>query len=262
MTVAPPLTLEVADRIATITIDRPPVNAFNLAAYSSLGTVLDEIEADEEVRAVILTANPESRCWCGGADLNDFVGMSAAERQERYRFINGTIPRLLRLNRPVIAAITGHAIGIGVLLAAACDLRVASDSAWFSTPEIKYGLIAGSSRLLNYLGVPEALVREMAYTARRVPAEELRAAGFLNRVVDAGAVMGTALELASTIAEMSPAALRARKRAFVEHESLDWLAAYELAQGLSKGLVEAPDSQRGVARFFEQRSDEAPRTLA
>lgn len=250
----PPLTLEITDRIATITIDRPPVNAFTIDAYRALGDHVTTIQERDDVSVVILAAADDSRCWCGGADLNDFVGMSADERQERYEFINGTIPRLLALDRPVIAAVTGHAIGIGVLLAAACDLRVASDSAWFSTPEIKYGLIAGSSRLLNYLGMPEALVREMAYTARRVPAEELRTAGFLNDVVPREDVLPTARALAAAIAAMDPAALRARKRAFVEHESLNWLSAYRFAQSLSKELVESPASREGVSAFFSQEN--------
>lgn len=250
MTNSDPLRLEVRDRIATITINRPPVNAFNLDAYRTLGELTVEIERRDDVSVVVLTADPAVQCWCGGADLNDFVGITAEDRQERYRFINGVLPGLLRLDRPVIAAINGPAVGVGVLLAAVCDLRVASESSWFSTPELKYGLIAGSSRLLNYLGMPEALVREMAYTARRVPAEALLAAGFLNRVVPQNSVLEVAYELATSIADVSLPALRARKRAFVQHETLDWFAAYELAQGLSKDLVEHAESRRGVDNFF------------
>jgi enoyl-CoA hydratase/carnithine racemase len=246
-----PLTLAVEDSVATITIDRPPVNAFNVDAYQSLGDHVTELEGRDDVDVVIIAADPAARCWCGGADLNDFVGMTAEGRHERYRLINETLPRLQSLELPVIAAITGPAIGIGVLLAAVCDLRVASDTAYFATPEIDYGLVAGSSKLLNYLGMPEALIREMAFTARKVPAQELAAAGFLNRVVARDRVLVEASELARTIAGKGSAVLRARKRAFVQHEGLDWLNAYALAQGLSGALVDMKESRDGVTGFLD-----------
>jgi enoyl-CoA hydratase len=248
-----PLTLSVRDSVATIMIDRPPVNAFNIDAYQALGDHVTELERRDDVRAVIIAARPEARCWCGGADLNDFVGMTAEDRHARYDVINGILPRLQALELPVIAAITGHAIGIGVLLAAVCDMRIASETAYLSTPEIDYGLVAGSSRLLNYVGMPETLVREMAFTGRKVPAAELATAGFLNRVVAPDRVLAEAIELADTIASKGGAVLRARKRAFVRHETLDWLAAYTLAQGLSATLVEAKESRDGVSSFLEGR---------
>ena len=244
------LIFDVADAIGTITIDRPPVNAFDADAYRVLGDIVTEIDSRDDVSVVLVVASDRSTSWCGGADVNDFVGMTGEDRQRRYDLINGTIPRLLRLDRPVIAAISGPVVGVGVLLAAACDLRIASEDAWFSTPELRYGLIAGSSRLLNYLGIPEAIVREMAYTTRRVSAAELRAVGFLNDVVPAAQVRETATALAARIATFDPEALRARKRAFVRHETLDWLSAYELAQSMSKQLVESPASAQGVADFL------------
>ena len=253
MTDKMPLTLEVRDGVATITIDRPPVNAFNIDAYRALGDHVTALESRDDVNVVILAALPEARSWCGGADLNDFVGITAAQRRTRYEFINATIPRLQALELPVIAAITGHAIGIGVLLTAVSDLRIASEAATFSTPEINYGLVAGASRLLNYVGMPEALIRDMAYTGRRVSAGELVAAGFLNRAVPSDQVLAEAGELAATIASKSPLALRARKRAFVKHETLDWFSAYTLAQGLSSNLVELKESREGVNAFLEGR---------
>jgi enoyl-CoA hydratase/carnithine racemase len=252
-----PLTLRIDGAVAVVTIDRPPVNAFDVDAYRALGAHVDELAGRDDVRAVVLAARPEARCWCGGADLRDFVGMTEADRHERYELINGVVPRLQALELPVIAAITGPAIGIGVLLAAVCDMRIASDEAWFSTPEIDYGLVAGSSRLLNYVGVPEAVVREMAFTGRRVPASEIAALGFLNRIVGPDDVVPTAMELARTIAGKGGAVLRARKRAFVQHESLDWLAAYTLAQGLSGALVEREESRRGVTSFLDGRGGAA-----
>jgi enoyl-CoA hydratase/carnithine racemase len=248
-----PFAVDVANGIAVVTFDRPPVNAFDLVTYAALQDVNDLVDGSDDVRVVVLTAAPTSRCWCGGADLRDFVGMDTARRKERYAFINATIPRFYNLPKPVVAAVTGPTIGIGVLLAAACDIRIAATTATFSCPEVDYGLIAGSSRLLNYLGVPEALVREMAYTGRKVSAERMLGAGFLNDVVPDDDVLATAMDTARLIAAKSLPVLRARKRAFVEHEELGWLDAYRLAQGLSGELVRLSDSQEGVQAFLEDR---------
>ncbi|WP_211593288.1 enoyl-CoA hydratase/isomerase family protein [Microbispora sp. H10836] len=248
-----PFRLEVSNGIATTSFDRPPVNAFDLATYQALSDLVEHLEQRDDARVVILTAPDHARCWCGGADLRDFVGMDQAGRAERYTFINQVIPRLFELERPVLAAITGDAIGIGVLLAAVSDLRIASESAAFSCPEIDYGLIAGSSRLLNYLGVPEALVREMVYTGRRMTAKSMYSAGFLNYVVPAAEVLPTAMSLATEISAKSLPALRARKRALIAHERMGWFDAYQFAQQLSGGLVSHHESQEGVRAFLERR---------
>lgn len=243
-----PFRLEVAGRVALATLDRPPVNAFDVATYESLTLLVDAVDKREDVSVLVLAADASARCWCGGADLRDFRGMDASRRKERYEVVNAAIPRLQALRLPVIAAITGHAIGIGVLLAAACDLRVASDDAGFACPEVDFGLIAGSSRLLNYLGVPEAQIREMAYTGRRLPASALLASGFLNAVLPRERVLDHALALGAEIAAKARPVLRARKQAFVEHESLGWLDAYRLAQGFSAELVALPEARAGVER--------------
>ncbi|MCR1783693.1 enoyl-CoA hydratase/isomerase family protein [Nocardioides carbamazepini] len=243
-----PFRLEVADRVAVATLDRPPVNAFDVAAYQGLTDLVDHVDGREDISVLVLAADESARCWCGGADLRDFRGMDAPRRKERYEVVNAAIPRLQSLRAPVVAAIGGHAIGIGVLLAAACDLRVASVDAGFACPEVDFGLIAGSSRLLNYLGVPEAQIREMTYTGRRLPAAALLASGFLNAAVPRDQVLPRALALAAEIAAKSRAVLRARKQAFVEHETMGWLDAYRLAQGLSGQLVTLPEARAGVER--------------
>lgn len=248
-----PFSLKVADRIAVATLDRPPVNAFDVATYEALTTVVDVVDEREDVSVLVLAASGTGRCWCGGADLRDFRGMDATRRKERYDVVNAAIPRLQSLSLPVVAAITGHAIGIGMLLAAACDLRLASEDAGFACPEVDFGLIAGSSRLLNYLGVPEAQIREMAYTGRRLPASALLASGFLNAVLPRDQVLPRALALAGEIAAKSRPVLRARKQAFVEHETMSWLEAYQLAQGFSSSLVALPEARAGVERALRRR---------
>jgi len=251
---APAFAVTRSAGVATVTIDRPPVNAFAADTYLQLTDVLASLAAADDVKVVVLSAADGARAWCGGADVNDFVGMNGDRRRDRYTIVNDAMRLLQSFPRPTIAALSAPAVGIGVLLAAACDLRIASASATFACPEIDYGLVAGSAKLLSDLGVPESLVREMGFTGRRVSAQRMMAAGFLNDLVEPAALGGTVARLAQTIAGKSLPALIARKQAYVEHEGMGWFDAYRLAQGLSATLVESADSQEGVSAFIEGRS--------
>lgn len=243
-------TLTVEEGIGLVVFERPPVNSFRVSTYEELLALAEHLELRSDVRVVVLAAGAKSRCWCGGADVNDFADMDAESRAERYKFVNAAIPRFARLRQPVIAAISGHTIGIGVMLAAVCDIRIAADTAQFATPEINYGLIAGTSRLLNYLGLPEGFVRELAYTGRRATAQELENFGFIGHVVPQEQVLERALSLASDIASKGGDILAARKRVFVEHELMGWHEAYQLAQKTSSTLVGTEQAREGVAAFL------------
>src|ERR1700691_5365258 len=184
-----------ASGVAIVEFDRPPVNAVSLEDYDALGALADAVE-DSDVRVVIMSAPLDARAWCGGADLHDFADMDKAKRTERYEFINASLPRFERLSRPVIATINSPAVGIGVILAGLCDLRVAAESATFACPEIDFGLIAGGGGLFSYLNMPEGFLRELLYTGRRFSSTEMRNAGFLNYVVPKNDVLAKSLEIA------------------------------------------------------------------
>lgn len=249
------LSLDVADNgVATVLFDRPPVNAVSLSVYLDLGRLVDRVESGTDIRVVILTAPSNARAWCGGADLNDFVGIDAAGRKERYAFINAQLPKFYGLDRPVIAAINAHAVGIGVILAGLCDMRVAADDALFSCPEIDYGLVAGGAGLFAHLNMPEAKVREMLFTGARFTADDLSATGFFNYVVPRTMVLSRAVELANVIAAKSMPALRARKIASSQLEGLGWQDAYLDAQAHSARLTEGADGAEGVNAFLEGRT--------
>jgi len=242
------------DGVAWITFSRPPVNAVSISVYEDLGELCEAIEAELSIRVAVLTASKESRAWCGGADVNDFVGMTREKRKERYEFINSRVPRLGNLERPLIAAINGPTIGIGVILAALCDLRVAAEDATFACPEIDYGLVGGGSGLLAYLNVPQAKIREMYLTGARFTARELEPTGFFNYVLPRDQVEAKALELARAIAAKSLPAIRARKMASVKEAGRGWIDAYLDCQALSADLVEYRDSGEGVRAFLERRT--------
>jgi len=152
----------------------------------------------------------------------------------------------------MIAAIKGATVGVGVMLAGMCDLRVVSESARFACPEIDYGLIGGSAGLFAALRVPEAKVREMLYTGRAFTARELESTGFFNYVVPPAAVFPIALDLTQQIASKSMPTLRARKLASLTWEGSEWLDAYLEAQEISSSLVENPESEAAVMAALER----------
>lgn len=242
------------DGVATVTFSRPPVNAVSLSVYEDIGRLVDLVETNDAIRVLVLTAPDSARAWCGGADLNDFVGMDPERRKERYRHINAVLPRFYRLDRPTIAAINGAAVGVGMVWAGLFDLRIAADDARFAVPEIDYGLVGGGAGLFGLLKMPEAKVREMLFTGGRYTARDIEGTGFFNAVVPRAAVLDTALGLARRIASKSLPAIRARKLASIALEGRTWMEAYLDAQALSAELAAGRDSGEGVRAFLEGRN--------
>lgn len=239
--------------VAIVTFARPPVNAVSLSVYEDIGRLAAHVESSDKIRVLVITAPENSRAWCGGADLHEFKGMTAERRRERYRFINEQLPRFHKIERPMIAAINGATIGIGVMLAGMCDMRIASEQARFACPEVDYGLVGGSAGLFAMLKMPEAKVREMLYTGRSFTARELEPTGFFNYVVPAAAVLPLALDLAGAIAKKSMATLRARKRQSLDLEGTEWMDAYLAAQEHSSFLVEHPENRANVERALNRK---------
>lgn len=239
--------------VATVVFDRPPVNAVSLQVYEDIGKLTDVIRKSEDIRVVVLTAPDEARAWCGGADVKDFVGMDSRKRKERYEVINEHLTGFYHLSRPVIAAINSHAIGIGMVLAGLCDMRVTSEDAFFSCPEIDYGLIAGGAGLFSWLKMPEAKVREILFTGRRFSAAELEPTGFFNYVVPRDDVFAKTWSIAELIAEKSLPVIEERKARSNALEGMTWMEAYLDAQRASGRLVELRDAQEGVRAFLEHR---------
>lgn len=240
--------------VGLMVFSRPPVNAVSISVYEDIGRLSDFVQSSDAVRVLVWTAPDDARAWCGGADLNDFVGMNTEKRKERYRYINEQVPRFYNLDRPVIAAVNGHAIGIGMILSGLCDLRVAWEDAKFACPEIDYGLVCGGAGLFSMLKMPEAKVREMLLTGRKFTARELEPTGFLNYVVARDQVLPKALEIARQIAGKSLPSVRARKIASNALEGKTWMEAYLDAQVLSAQLVAGGDSGEGVSAFLEHRA--------
>jgi enoyl-CoA hydratase len=239
--------------IAVATFSRPPVNAFSLEVYEALGDLTDRIAADDSIKALVMRAPDDARAWCGGADLKDFDGITKAQREERYDFINRQLPKFHALDRPTIAAIAKPAVGIGMVLSSLFDFRVAAHDAKFALPEVDFGLLSGCAGRFVALRLPEPKLREMLYTGRKYTARELEPTGFFNYVVDAAEVFPRALALAEEVAAKDSAIMRARKRDSLGLEGDAWFEAYLAAQKGSAAMVENDASRAGVSAALNRK---------
>ncbi len=208
---SPAALYEVRDRVALITLNRPDaLNAVNAALSTAVGEGLEAAAADSDVRAIVVTGT--GRAFCAGADLKELAhGRSIhAEGHPEWGFA-GLVQHWI--DKPVIAAVNGFAMGGGTEIALACDLAVAADTAKFGLPEVKRGLYAaagGVIRLQRQIPMKRAL--ELVLTGDGIDAGTAAEWGLINRVVPAGAELDAALELANAIAANAPLAVQVSKQ--------------------------------------------------
>ena len=244
----------IEDRIAVVTIDRPPVNALNRQTMEELNQCLGALKADEAVKVVILTGGG-SFAFIAGADVKEIASLrSGKEAQEVAAQGQAVITNIQRLGKPVIAAINGVCLGGGNELAMACHLRVAGDRTRFGQPEISLGIIpgfGGTQRLPRVIGKPKAT--ELILTGEMLPAQEAHRLGLVNHVVPQDQVLKAAKDLARKIASKGQAAVRAALQLIEEglEQSLDQGLANE-AQAFGR-IAETEDAKEGVRAFLEKR---------
>lgn len=194
-----------APHVAVIRLSRPEKhNAINARMSAELIRCLDALEADDDVRVLVLTGAGE-KAFCAGADMAEAIAASPGARDAAAQ----AAYRLARVRKPLIAAVNGYAYGGGAVFAAACDIRVCSQNASFRFPGASYGLVVGASLLPRIVGAPMA--KELLFTARPVDAPEALRIGLANRVVSLPDLEATVLEMARAIADNSPAAVLGSK---------------------------------------------------
>jgi len=253
MTATVRLDLDWAPSAALLTFDRPEaLNAVNAAVLDDLERAVDTLAGTDAVRVVVLTG--AGRAFVGGGDI---AHMGALTPDEGERFVyrgQALLRRLERLRQVSIAAINGWALGGGLEIALACDLRIAAETAELGVPEVSVGLIpgwGGTQRLVRLLG--RGVAKDLVFTGRRVPAAEALALGLVNRVVPADGLLEACRAMAAAIVSNSPIAVRQAKKAIDEGADLS------LDQGL---VVEAEawlvnfcsaDRVEGLRAFVEKR---------
>jgi 2-(1,2-epoxy-1,2-dihydrophenyl)acetyl-CoA isomerase len=248
------LRLEVTDRVATITLDRPDaLNALTVPLKEELLAALRQVGSDQAVRAIVLTG--AGRAFCAGQDLRERLELDAApldvEIRERY---NPVILAMRRLEKPIVAAINGIAAGAGASLAFACDLRIAAEGASFLLAFGRVGLIpdSGATWLLPRL-VGAAKAAELALIAAPLSARDAERLGLVARVVPLESVVVEAQAVAADLAAMAPQAVALTKRAL----EASWTAGLEEQLELEaelQGIAGATaDHAEGIAAFIEKR---------
>jgi enoyl-CoA hydratase len=237
---------DVADGIATITINRPErLNAINGAAKDALFAAWRRFEADADAHVAILTAAGD-RAFCVGRDLGEPA--SGNFRLESFPILGVSV----EVTKPAIAAVNGYALGGGFLFAQMCDLCIAADTATFSIPEAKLGRGAAWAAQLVRM-VPMRVAMELMVTAAPMSAARLHEAGFVNAVVPPGELQAAARRMASLVAANAPLAVRACKR-MVEAVGLEGRdLSRDEAEAMFRHVYESEDAREGLAAFRERR---------
>jgi enoyl-CoA hydratase len=246
------LLIEPGEGFLVIRLNRPEaLNALNTALMTELTQALDAAEADPEVRCVILTGS--DKAFAAGADIKE---MAALDYPGTYLsdFITRTHERAARFRKPLIAAVSGYALGGGCELAMMCDIVIAADNARFGQPEVSLGIapgIGGSQRLTRAVGKAKAM--DMVLTGRMIDAAEAERCGLVSRVAPAAELMAEAQAAAARIASLSPVAVTVCK------EMVETAFETTLSQGLRaerrlfQALFATEDQKEGMAAFLEKR---------
>jgi enoyl-CoA hydratase/carnithine racemase len=237
-----------------VTLNRPEqMNAMTTAMGEEIITCFDGFQREALVRAVVFTGSGE-RAFCAGGDLKERNEMSDAAWRAQHVVFEQAAFRVLRCPVPVIAAVEGYALAGGCELAVLSDFIVASETAVFGVPETTLGIfpgIGGSQLLPRILGAP--LAKELIFTGRRMAAAEAKAAGLVNHLVPQGQARAKALEIATTIAQNGPIAVRQAKKAIAYGLETDLDTAMILAVEAYNATVVTDDRLEGVRAFNEKR---------
>jgi enoyl-CoA hydratase/carnithine racemase len=243
--------LEVAEGVGTLRLDRPPMNALDVATQDRLKELAEEAARREDVRAVVIYGG--EKVFAAGADVKEMRDMDHTAMVLRSRALQDSFTAVTRIPKPVVAAVTGYALGGGCELALCADYRIAAENAKLGQPEILLGLIpgaGGTQRLARLIGPSRA--KDLIFTGRQVKADEALALGLVDRVVPGGEVYAEAHAWAAKLAQGPAIALRAAK------ESIDTGLETDIETGLAvernwfAGLFATEDRERGMRSFVEE----------
>ncbi len=250
---------QVEDRIAVLTIDHPPVNSFNKQVVTELDEAIDQLLADDEVKAIIITGGG-THAFVAGADIPEIKellenpGENYAAAREFLERGQRVFLKIERATKPVIAAINGFCLGGGLELAMACHMRICSDRARLGQPEINLGLIpgwGGTQRLSRLTNKGKAI--ELILTGDMLTAQEAYRIGLVNKVVPAGAVLKEARDLARKIVSKSKFPIAAALKAITEGLETTIEEGLKVEAEQFVALASTEDIREGVNAFLEKR---------
>lgn len=237
--------------IALVRFNRPKeLNALNRKLMEELRDALKALDDDEEVRVIVLTGN--ERAFAAGADIKEMAGRSAIDMVKIDQFT--TWEQIKKTKKPIIAAVSGFALGGGCELAMTCDMIVASETAQFGQPEIKIGVIpgaGGTQRLTRAVGKVRAM--EMVLTGKFINAEEALRCGLINKIVPVELYLSEAVKLAKEIAALSPIAVRMGKEAVLQSFNGSLEEGLQFERKNFYMLFASDDQKEGMSAFVEKR---------
>jgi len=242
--------LEIDQAVAVIRLDRPPMNALNAQVQDEIAAAAAQVSADQEVRAVIIYGG--ERVFAAGADIKEMAEATYSQMAADTRRLQEAFTAVAKIPKPVVAAITGYALGGGLELALCADFRVAGESARVGQPEILLGVIpgaGGTQRLPRLVGPARA--KDIVYTGRFVGAAEALAIGLVDRVVPDADVYQAARDLVDRYAGGPAIALRAAKQAIDEGLDVDLDSGLEIERLNFAGLFATEDQRTGMRSFIE-----------
>ncbi len=242
--------------ITTIRLQNPPLNLVTVELTKVLDATLAGIEADRDVRCVIVTGTGD-RAFCAGSDVKEFESLRGRVGEGKLLLEKAVYRRLARVGVPTIAAIQADALGGGLELALCCDLRVADERAKLGLPEVRLGVMPGSGgtqRLPRIVGPARA--KEMILLGELLDADRALEIGLVNRVAAAGAAMDVAREMAETIASRGPIAVREAKRAIDIAGDTPLDEGFAAEMDASERIFASQDMLEGARAFFEKRPPE------
>ncbi|ADD44490.1 enoyl-CoA hydratase/isomerase family protein [Stackebrandtia nassauensis] len=244
--------LEVSDGIGVIRLSRPPMNALNKQVQEELRAAAIEADANDDIHAVIVYGG--EKVFAAGADIKEMADMDYAAMSSRAPELSSAFDAVAKIGKPVIAAITGFALGGGCELALACDIRLCAEDAKLGQPEIKLGIIpgaGGTQRLPRLIGPAKA--KELIFTGRMVDAAEAQRIGLVDEVVPAGEVFDAARKFAEVFVSGPSRALRAAKQAVDSGLGVDLNTGLAWESQLFAGLFATGDAHEGMTAFSEKR---------
>lgn len=247
--------LKVEGRVGIITVTRPEaLNALNSKVLEDLDSAIDEVEGNDGIDVVILTG--DGRSFVAGADIGEMKDFGVIEGKKFGDAGNRVFMKLENMEKPIICAVNGFALGGGCELAMSCDIRLASEKAKFGQPEVGLGItpgFGGTQRLPRIVGMGHAM--ELILTARVISAAEAKEIGLVNAVYPPEELMGKAMEMAGAIAAQAQVAVRQSKRCIRKGMQTD-IATGVAYEAEAFGLCFATEDQKeGMTAFLEKRAE-------
>jgi len=247
--------MEAKDGIGIVTINRPKaLNALNIETLRELYSVMQEINADNNIKAVIITGAGE-KAFAAGADIAQMAGLTAMEGRDMAILAQKVFSYIEEMDRPVIAAVNGYALGGGCELAMACDIRIASDKAKFGQPEVNLGIIpcfGGTQRLPRLVGKGRA--KYLIFTGEMISAEEAYRIGLADKVAEADKLMEECIKTAKVIMSKAPVAVRMAKRAINTGINVDLASGLAYEAEAYTTTLGTEDKREGMNAFLEKRN--------